>query len=369
VKKIILISMVISFLFLISLNIASAQNHVCIYFFYGIGCPHCAKVEPYLEQLEEKYPEIEIKRFEVYYNQTNQELFNKFCDAYCVDIRGVPIVFIGNKFLVGDVPIISNLENEIKKCLVSNCTCPEETLSNVSTVSGIPQQVSPTKKIELTIPVIATAALIDSINPCAFAVLIFLLTYLIALGAKERILKVGLSYIIVVYITYFLAGLGLFTAIQTIGITKIIYKIAAIIAIIAGIINIKDFFFYGKWISLEIPKSRKPLLEKFIHKATIPSAIILGFLVSIFELPCTGGVYLAILSMLADKMTRISAIPYLLFYNLIFVLPLFIILALIYKGMSSEEMEKWRLEKRKYMRLIMGIIMVVLGMIMLLGLI
>ncbi|MCW1296940.1 MAG: hypothetical protein OH319_04635 [Candidatus Parvarchaeota archaeon] len=367
-RKFLVLSLIL-FLVISFMQISKAQEKkICIYFFYGLGCPHCANVEPYLDNLEKKYPEIDIKRFEVYYNKTNQEIFNKFCDVYCVDIKGVPIVFVGDKFLVGDIPIITNLENEVKKCLDTGCPCPEE-VANISTVSGIPHQVSPTTRIELTIPVIITAALVDSINPCAFAVLIFLLTYLLAIGAKSRILKIGVTYIVTVYITYFLTGLGLFTAIQSIGITKIVYKIAAIIAIIAGLINIKDFFFYGKWISLEIPKSKKPLLEKYIRKATIPAAIVLAFLVSLFELPCTGGAYLAILGMLASQMTRMVAIPYLLFYNLIFILPLLIILLLVYKGLSSEEMEKWRLEKRKYMRLLMGIVLVLLGIVMLMGIV
>jgi cytochrome c biogenesis protein CcdA len=179
----------------------------------------------------------------------------------------------------------------------------------------------------------------------------------------------GLGYIMMVFITYFFAGLGLFAAVETIGISMIFYRVAAVIAIVAGIINIKDFFFYGKGFSLEIPKSRKPTIEKYIHRASLPAALVLGFLVSMFELPCTGGVYLAILSMLANNMTRMAAIPYLFFYNLIFVVPLFVILILIAKGSSAEKMEKWRKEKRKYMKLIAGLFMILLGVLMMLELI
>jgi len=180
---------------------------------------------------------------------------------------------------------------------------------------------------------------------------------------------IGLGYIMMVFITYFLAGLGLFAAVETIGISVIFYRVAAVIAIVAGVINVKDFFFYGKGFSLEIPKSRKPMIEKYIHRASLPAALILGLLVSMFELPCTGGVYLAILSMLANNMTRMSAIPYLFLYNIIFVVPLFVILILVVKGGSAEKMEKWRKKKRKYMKLIAGLFMIGLGIIMLLELI
>ena len=196
-----------------------------------------------------------------------------------------------------------------------------------------------------------------------------MLTYIQALGSRKKIMIIGLGYITIVFTTYFLAGLGLFAAIETIGVGVIFYRIAAAIAIVAGLINIKDFFFYGKGFSLEIPKSRKPMIEKYIRRASLPAALILGFLVSMFELPCTGGVYFGILSMLANDMTRCAAIPYLFLYNFIFVVPLIVIMGLVVKGVSVAKMEKWRKEKRKYIKLIMGLFMILLGIIMLLELI
>jgi len=370
-KKLYLIfSLILTFLVILSIgqarcltcleeNPEEGESKVCVYYFYGRDCLSCAEISPFISEMEEKYPDLHVHKLEIWYNETNRDLFFKFCDVYCIDEKLVPIVFISDKSFIGVEPIKENLENEILECLETNCPCPEERIQNVTVVP----------KTELTIPIIVSAALVDSVNPCAFAVLIFLLTYLISLGARSRILLVGLGYIAVVFITYFLAGLGLFAAVETIGISMILYRVAAIIAIIAGLINVKDYFFYGKGFSLEIPKSKKPLLEKYIHRASLPAALVLGFLVSLFELPCTGGVYLAILSMLANQMTRMSAIPYLFLYNLIFVIPLFVILGLVYRGGSAEKMEKWRKKKRKYMKLITGLFMIGLGIIMLLELV
>jgi cytochrome c biogenesis protein CcdA len=316
-------------------------------------------VKPFIEELEKKYPDLRVHELEIWYDETNRELFLKFCEVYCVDERAVPTVFIGDKFLVGVGSIKQNLENEIIECLKNDCPCPKEKVENVTMIP----------KVELTVPIVVSAALVDSINPCAFAVLIFLLTYLLALNVGKRILKIGVAYISMVYITYFFAGLGLFSIIGAIGISIAFYKVAAGIAILAGFINVKDYFFYGKGFSLEIPKSRKPLIEKYVKKASLPAALLLGFLVSMFELPCTGGVYLAILGMLANRMTRMAAIPYLLLYNLVFILPLFVILVLVYRGMSAEKMEKWRVEKRKYMKLFAGLFMICLGIVMFLELI
>lgn len=218
----------------------------------------------------------------------------------------------------------------------------------------------------LTIPALVGGAAIDSINPCAFAVLIFLVGYLLAIGSPKLILKVGLVYIFTVFIVYFFAGLGLLRALTFFGVAGIIYKVAAAILIFVGLVNVKDFFWYGKGFTLAIPESKKPLIQKYVRKASIPAAIVLGFLVSAFELPCTGGVYIAILGLLANNQ-KIQAIPYLLLYNLIFVLPLFIILGLVYFGISAKQMEEWRTKNRKWLRLVLGVGSLILGVLMLLG--
>lgn len=219
--------------------------------------------------------------------------------------------------------------------------------------------------MSLTIPAIVGAAVIDSINPCAFAVLIFLLGYLSLIGSPKRILRIGLIYIFVVFITYFLAGLGILQFFTSFNLAPIISKIAAILLIILGLINLKDFFWYGKGISLAIPESKKPLLEKYIHRVSIPGAIVLGFLVAVFELPCTGGIYLGVLCLIAEKCTRWQGIFYLLLYNLIFVLPLLVILALIYLGSSSSKIETWRIKYRRWMKLLAGLFLVIFGFLML----
>lgn len=334
----------------------------CIYYFYGETCPHCAEISPYISKLMEKYPNFTLHKLEIYYNSSNQELFDDFVTRYKIERKGVPAVFISSDALLGTSQIKDNLESKILYYLENKPICPLEYNRQEATQ----HQISPAKKIELTLPTIIISALVDSINPCAFAVLIFLLLYLSTIGATRRTLKIGVVYILTVFIVYFLAGLGLLTTIQSIGLTRQIFYLAALISIGAGLINIKDFFWYGKGISLAIPESRKGTIEKYIKKASMPAAIILGILVSMFELPCTGGVYLAILSLIA-KNAYSSAIPYLLLYNLIFILPLVIILLAVYFGVSAEKAEKLRVEKRKWLRLIMGLVMLALGLAMLLG--
>jgi cytochrome c biogenesis protein CcdA len=186
-----------------------------------------------------------------------------------------------------------------------------------------------------------------------------------SIGSKKKMIKISSVYICTIYIVYFLSGLGLFSAFQSLKITNTLYTFGAIFLIIAGLINIKDFFWYGKGISLAIPASKKPIIEKYTRMATIPSAIILGFLVAIFELPCTGAWYLSILGMLADNMNRLKAIPLLLLYNFLFVLPLMIITFIVIKGFPPEKINQFSENKKKIFRLISGLIMLGLGIAML----
>ncbi|PIN77358.1 hypothetical protein COV15_02215 [Candidatus Woesearchaeota archaeon CG10_big_fil_rev_8_21_14_0_10_34_12] len=341
-------------------QIAGEPYHV--FFFYGDGCPHCAQVSPLMEELSKKYTNYTFTSLEIYRNDTNAALFSDFVERYGVERAGIPAVFISQDALIGFSQIKNNIEERLDYYLKNKPICPMEYNKKEATS----HEISPKNKIQLTLPAIIIAAIADSVNPCAFAVLIFLLLYLETLGANKRMLKVGIIYIITVFIVYFLSGLGLFVVIQKTGITSSVFKIAALIAIIAGLINIKDFFWYGKGITLAIPESKKPLIEKYIKKASLPAAIVLGILVSMFELPCTGGVYLAILALIASNANAL-AIPYLLLYNFIFVLPLFIILFVVYRGASVQKAEETRQSKRKWLRLIMGIVMLALGISMLWG--
>ncbi|HCC22582.1 TPA: hypothetical protein DF272_00140 [Candidatus Falkowbacteria bacterium] len=220
----------------------------------------------------------------------------------------------------------------------------------------------------ISLPAIVGAAVIDSINPCAFAVLIFLMTYLLALKLKNKVLIVGLVYIVTVYIVYFLAGLGLLSVLASTKITVTIYYLAGGLVMLLGFINLKDVLL-KKEATLKIPESKKAVIEKWVKKTSIPAAIVLGFLVSAFELPCTGGIYLAILSILGRDGMTAKPIIYLLIYNLFFILPLVIIWLIIYFGNTSEQITAWYKRNKNSLRLIMGVGMIILGGLMIGGVI
>ncbi len=355
---------------LISLNVVYAQQPTCVYFFYGDGCPHCARVESFINQLESKYLGLEIHKFEIYNNRSNALILNDYFDAYNIPDKqkGIPAVFISNKYLIGDKPILENLEKEVLNNPEAECP----TFGKIQS-TGIIGTTSPLEKLKaLSLITIIGAAIVDSVNPCAIAVLLILLGTLLISGDKKKALKAGLAFSVSIYIVYFLFGLGLFSALQISGLSYWFYKIIGILAILIGLANIKDYFWYGAGgFVMEIPRSWRPTLKKILGSVTTPlGALLTGFVVCLFELPCTGGPYIFILGLLAERTTQMLAIPILLLYNIFFVLPLIIITLLIYAGFTSvEKTTEWKERNIRRLHLITGIIMLVLGVIVVLGLV
>ncbi|MFQ5620479.1 MAG: cytochrome c biogenesis CcdA family protein [Candidatus Nanoarchaeia archaeon] len=215
----------------------------------------------------------------------------------------------------------------------------------------------------LGLATVVGVAAVDSINPCAIGVLVLLIAALLKIQNPKRMLLAGSIYISVVYITYFIAGIGLLYFIQQWGIADIVGMIVAILIILGGMVEIKDFLWYGVGFSLTIPPSYVSTIKKWANKGTIPAMVVLGFFVAAVELPCTGGPYLAIMSLLA-RGTYSTAIYYLLIYNLVFILPLVAILILAYSGTRIGAIKKWKMEHRHYMRLATGIVMILLGLLL-----
>lgn len=219
---------------------------------------------------------------------------------------------------------------------------------------------------------IVVSGILDGINPCAFAVLLFFVAFLFLVGrsvpieqTKRRILKVGLIYVMAVFLSYLLIGLAVIQVITITSFPHLLGKAGALIVILLGILNIKDYFFYGQWFSLRIPRSQWRTIGKWVNKATIPSTFIIGFMVSVFEFPCTGGIYFAILGLLALRTTFIEGLVYLIIYNSAFVLPLIVILVLSSNERVIEKMRKRQEHEKRRAKLFLGLVMVSLGMTLL----
>ena len=219
-------------------------------------------------------------------------------------------------------------------------------------------------------------ALADSINPCAIAVLTMILMSILIKnpGKKEKVLYAGLSFILAVYVGYLFYGIIIVQFFKSFAEvlrdnSGFVFNGLAIFSMIIGALNIKDYFLYKKGgIATEMPIFLRPKVKKIIDDITSPfGAFFTGFLITLFLLPCTIGPYIVASGLLADKIFLI-AIFWLLYYNLVFVLPMLIIVGIIYFGfVKVDEVSGWKESNIRLLHLIAGVLLFVVGFSLLIG--
>ncbi len=223
--------------------------------------------------------------------------------------------------------------------------------------------------IELpTLSLIIISAAIDSINPCAIGVLILMVSVVLGgKGSLKKLLFLGGLYIFAIFITYLIAGLGLiyFLANIPLFVTEYLALFVGSLVILAGLLEIKDFFWYGKGFSLQIPPYFAQKIHEYSKNLTVPGVIFLGAFIAGVELPCTGAPYLAIITVLSMNF-NLAAFVLLIIYNIIFVLPLVVILLLVAGGTKISALQKWKQENKGYMRFAIGLLLVGLGWLLIL---
>ena len=243
-------------------------------------------------------------------------------------------------------------------CPSASCPRPEVVISEGSTLAKV-----------------VSLAIVDAVNPCSLAVLTLMLLAIWTLGSKKRrdLLLAGLAFTFSVFVMYFLYGLVIirfFQVVQALTIVKLwLYKILGFAAIILGLLNIKDFIRYkpGGFLT-EMPMFLRPKAQSLFFKATSPKgAFGIGAFVTLFLLPCTIGPYIICAGILCS-FSILQALPWLLLYNLVFVLPMLAITTFCYLGLTTaERVQGWREEKVRYLHLIAGLIIFALGLAMVLG--
>jgi len=221
----------------------------------------------------------------------------------------------------------------------------------------------------ISFSLIALAGLLDGINPCAIGMLILLLGYLMVFAHQpKRMVKLGLIYIITVFITYFLIGLVFSQIISQLlawplydQVSLVIKWIIVIFIWIAALINIKDVFWYGKGFSLGVTKAEVPILMKLIKKVDVSATIILGVVVTIFELPCSLPLYLGSIAIMAEAFSQFATVFYLLLYDFMFVVPLIVVFAVLVKTHHIFEVKDIQERANKWMKLSMAIAQILIG--------
>ncbi|HDQ22404.1 MAG TPA: hypothetical protein ENN28_00325 [Candidatus Uhrbacteria bacterium] len=393
-KKIFLFIILAVFILLAIVNPVSAQYKapLTVYFFWGEGCPHCIKEKDFLEKIKSTYPQVIIKDFEVYKNAENSRLLQQISRETDIDVRGVPLVIIGDQAIVGflnEQTTGQQIQSLINDCLKKQC--PDLVVSIIKPkeekppITPLPDPKEPNETYIINLPVIGEIdakafslplltiiiAAIDGFNPCAMWVLIFLISLLLGMKDKKRMWILGITFLAASGFVYFLflsAWLNFFLFIGFIFWVRILI---GSVAIGSGVYQLKEFYKNRPGCKVVKGELRDKIFTnlKFITK--IPSfwlaligIIFVAFAVNLIELVCSAGlpaIYTNILSM--SDMALWKYYLLLLLYIAIFMLDDFFVFAV---AMLTLQITGVHAKYVRHSNLIGGIIILILGILLIL---
>ena len=369
-----------------------AENKVTLYLFHGDGCPHCASEIEFLDSIKNKYKNLEIVKYEVWYNEGNSEFLKNVKSSFGVDNSYVPATIIGDTLFTGYSDSTgSKIERAIKYYLNNDYTdqvirIKEGTFNKEDLKNGFEEEEKKTDD-EMTIDVpllgktnlkrvsLITSAvvigLVDGFNPCAMWILLFLISVLIGMKNRKRMWALGLAFLVTSALVYMLIMLSWISI--AVKITTVIWvrNIIAVIALIGAIVNIRSYINSRKNGGCEVvdDKKRKNIFSK-IRKFTSEKSFILAIIgviglaisVNLVELACSAGLPLVFTELLAlnnvsDSMKFFYTFIYIIFFLLDDLIVFFI-------AMFTMKITGISTKYNKYSHLIGGIIMLLIGVLL-----
>jgi cytochrome c biogenesis protein CcdA len=365
-----------------------ADSHeplLTIYLFAASTCPECKEIK------EEVFPDVladygglvqykhirvdDVKAFKL------QLLYEK---KYGTTSNESTKLFVGTKCLAG----IDEVKKSLARVIDEELLAGSRTIEPVAILSEAPpdelqeiaDKVAHQKFDEFRPVVVALAGLVDGINPCAFVTLVFFISLLSFLKkSKREIFLVGLFFSISVFLTYMVLGFGILRAIKVFsvdqGIAWYLTLGMAVATFILAAYSFIDFVRYRKTgsakdISLKLPHKIRLIINRLISTRMrkghlVLGAIALGFVISLLEALCTGQVYLpTIMYVLQGETMMIRAMMYLVLYNVMFIVPLLVVFAMTYYGVSSETISGFFTRNIGLSKLIMSIVFLLLGLVL-----
>jgi len=321
--------------------------------FYEPGCHDCDRVEVILKDISQKYPNnLIIEDFDISLSE-NVELAEELGELYQMPEKErllVPVLFLGDDYLFRSAITFDNLDELIQKYSAIETIAPWEKIKEKNLTA---QDRLIARFQSFGLAAVAVSGLIDGINPCAFASIIFFISYLTLINRKGReILWVGGMFTLSVFLTYFLIGTGALKMITSLSflplVRKIFILVTAALALVLGVFSLYDYFQFKKKgttkdAKLQLPSFLKNMIHSAIRKNVrlsnyILMAAVTGFIVSLLELACTGQIYLPTIMFISTVPDlKVNALFYLLFYNLMFVVPLILVFSFTYWGTTSAQ--------------------------------
>ena len=350
------------------------------------GCPHCAKAELFLQALKKEQPTLRIVIHDVAQEPAALERLEILAKNQGLGTVRVPAFQVGGQLIVGFSDEITTgqlIRSALAQTLISqnqetSGSCEAEQSLSCEAGAEVSSREPHSFFLdffgrrlsldEVGLPLFTLAmGLLDGFNPCSMWVLILMISLLAPMNNRLRMFAIAGTFVAVEGIAYFIFMAAWLNLFLLIGLSRISEITIAIIAILAGLINLKDFRFYGRGVSLSIPDSAKPdiyarmrrILQAQNLTGALISAVVLAILVQVVEFMCTSGfpaLYTRILTL--KQLDSINYYGYLLLYNLAYMLDDVIILTLGIITLSQRRLQE---KEGRWLKLISGLVMVGLG--------
>ena len=359
---------------------ASASGSVApavdLHFFWSARCPHCLEARPFVLTLPEQLDGVTLHDLEISRSRENAGRYVAMASALGERASAVPaFVFCGEMHVGWESAATTGarLLDRLRACR------DRAQGGSVAAAGGAPAEIDVpwlgrVQVDALSLPMFTVViAGLDAFNPCAFFVLLFLLGLLVNQRQRGRMLLIGGTFVLIsglMYFAFMAAWLNLFRLLEGVA---WVTAVAALLAILIGAINVKDYFAFKQGVSLSIPKSRLPkiyqrgraVLSAGSLPAMLGATVVLGTAANFYELLCTAGfpmVYTRVLTL--HGLSGSAHYLYLALYNLIYVIPLLAIVLVVTFATGRRQLSE---REGRLLKLMSGLMMLGLGLLLLLA--
>ena len=339
---------VLAFFLISSISIVEANDRTVVEYFYHPDCLPCI---PKTKLVRNVFPEygasLKVEWRDMRFNEANERFI-----AYELSRRPAIVFNHDPETAVYNITE-ERLRIDIEYYLATSANLTDGDAGLDSYPNG--------RMPDLTLPLVLVSGLVDGINPCAFSLLIFFLSFLFNLKrSRANVLGMGLTYILGIFVGYLALGLGLIRTISIPGVMHPFAILSVFLLILMGVFQIREAISFGSPL-FKIPGVAVRSIQMLVKRSTIPFALLLGLFVSLCEFPCSGGVYVGILVLLASSPQYFNGFFYLVLYNLMFIVPLLVILIVASSTDSLLKMDRWRVVSRRNLKLMSGLFLIALA--------
>ena len=359
---------------------ADGQPEVQLYFFWALTCPHCTAAHPHVEAIPRTRPWVRLHALELTRQPENIVRYEAMARGLGGEAASVPAFLFCGEMLVGwesDATTGAYLRQRLDECrtriLASGTVTSASPPAQAPSVIRLPVlgDVDPAR---LSLPALTLVlAGLDAFNPCAFFVLLFLLSMMAHQRSRSRMLLVGSVFVLVSGLMYFAFMAAWLNVFQLFGHLAWVTLAAGALAVFVGLVNVKDFFLFERGLSLSIPESKKPdlfrraraILNAEHLPAMLAATLFLAVAANFYELLCTAGfpmVYTRLLTL--SDLTTATRYGYLAAYNMIYVVPLALIVVVFARTLGSRKLTE---REGRLLKLMSGLMMLQLGGLLLLA--